>query len=59
MRYAVIQDEVCVNIVVAGETFAAEMGFVEIPEHDARDDDDHGVKAHRDLPDGHIPVSQL
>lgn len=32
MRYAVVKDEVCVNIVVAGEAFAAEMGFVEIPD---------------------------
>lgn len=31
MRYAVIKDDVCVNIVVAGEAFAEAMGFVALP----------------------------
>lgn len=32
MRYAVIQDHVCVNIVVSDETFATERGFVALPD---------------------------
>lgn len=32
MRYAVIKDGVCVNIVVSDAAFAARMGFVELPE---------------------------
>ena len=32
MRYAVIQDHVCVNIVVSDETFATERGLVALPD---------------------------
>ncbi len=32
MRYAVITDHVCVNIVIADEAFAGQMGFVALPD---------------------------
>lgn len=32
MRYAIIENEICVNIVVSDAAFAAQMGFVELPD---------------------------
>lgn len=32
MRYAIVKDGVCVNTIVAGASFAAKIGAVEIPD---------------------------
>lgn len=32
MRYAIVKDGICVNVIVAGASFAAKIGAVEIPD---------------------------